>query len=58
VVLRIDRYLETTAGARLMDRDGAFKHCTRNQHHEYGVLEPLAWSTPPPELYDPLTYGA
>ena len=43
--------------AKLMDRDGTFKNCTRTTHHENGVLEPLPWSTPPPELYDPLTYG-
>ena len=44
--------------AKLMDPNGTFKNCTRAKHHENGALEPLPWSTPPPELYDPLTNGA
>ena len=43
--------------AKLIDPTGTFRKCTRAQHHENGVLEPLPWITPPPELYDPLTYG-
>jgi hypothetical protein len=43
---------------RLMDPAGTFKNCTRANHYENGPLEPLPWGTPPPELYDPLTYGA
>ena len=42
----------------LMNPAGTFRKCTRAAHHENGVLEPLPWSTPPPELYDPLTNGA
>jgi len=41
---------------RLLDTNGAFKGCTRDQHQQNGKLEPLPWGTPPPELYDPLTY--
>jgi hypothetical protein len=44
--------------AKLMDPSGTFRKCTRGNHHENGVLEPLPWSTPPHERYDALTYGA
>ncbi|MEV0289556.1 DUF4913 domain-containing protein [Kribbella sp. NPDC050820] len=43
---------------RLLATDGAFKGCTRDQHQQDGKLEPLPWATPPPELYDQLTYSA
>ncbi|WP_406054514.1 DUF4913 domain-containing protein [Kribbella sp. NBC_00889] len=43
--------------ARLLDTNGPFKGCTRDQHQQNGKLEPLPWDTPPPELYDPLTYS-
>lgn len=44
--------------AKLLASDGPFKGCTANEHGENGKLEPLPWASPPPELYDALTYKA
>jgi hypothetical protein len=41
---------------RLLDTNGPFKGCTRAEHQANQKLGPLPLGTPPPELYDPLTY--
>jgi hypothetical protein len=45
----------------LMNPQGTFNKCTLDGHNKNGTngkgLDPLPWSTPPAELYDPLTYG-